>query len=215
MALPKYGTSGRPVFASTGRPAFSCGVTQNCPPCTGVLSLSTQFTLRLQGFTHIAGCYVFSGGFGFNRIFISGVVVNEVDILVVAQPTLQCAHRSLNPVPTTGTVRLYAIGDNTCPSITSNTATVANVRLWVPIFRPVREPVTGATGFEMNVNFMGDVTYQGATTLDVDLGRIGGSANFLGSPSSWNCLGNTSVSGIPNSNLGFNGGTIRITRTVI
>lgn len=30
MALPKFGTSGRPVFASSGRPAFSCATGQTC-----------------------------------------------------------------------------------------------------------------------------------------------------------------------------------------
>mgnify|MGYP003393162094 CR=1 FL=1 len=212
MALPKFGASGRPVFASTGRPAFSCNATQNCPPCTGTLSLSTSFNLRLQGFGLTAGCYPSASTPGFNRIFISGVVVNDLDMLVVPQVQLQCVHHSVIFVPTTGTVRAYALGDNTCPALTPNTQ-VTNLRIRTSVFQPIRNAFL-QTFFRVGVVLHGDVTHFGATAFDLPLAVVAADT-FGGTPSSWNCLGTATIPGQAPSSQGFFPGSYRLTRLTI
>lgn len=54
MALPKFGTSGRPVFASSGRPAFSCATAPPTPCCEiidggGNLFRPTSVRLNISG----------------------------------------------------------------------------------------------------------------------------------------------------------------------
>lgn len=61
MALPKFGTSGRPVFASSGRPAFSCATAPPPGRCCsrvasdGTVLIPTQMFLRWSGLRN-CGC---------------------------------------------------------------------------------------------------------------------------------------------------------------
>lgn len=137
MALPKYGTTGRPVFASSGRPAFACNTVPPDPPnessCfftrVGTPPVTQRFQIARLAFSVSLNSCLPDDGAPFNSFRVSTSVApsGTFDIpffQCIAPTSYGCSY--FRDAALTGTVREDRWVAANCPG-SPNQSTIGNI----------------------------------------------------------------------------------------